>query len=139
MSVTRPVVGVEAALAAVYGGLNDARAAHGETSGVAVAVVGPAGELVAFGAHDLVGPLPRRVALRKAYTAVLLRRSTREAAASVADGRLDLEQLGDDELLVVPGGEPVRSGGAVLGAVGVSGLSADDDEAIAVELVQRLV
>lgn len=125
----RPTVSVDEGLEIVARARRDADERFGEA--VAVAVVGAGGELVAFAADDALGPLPRLVAVRKAYTAALLRRSTREAAVSVASGTLDLARLGEAQLLTTVGGVCVVDGDTVRGGVGVSGLAADDDESVA--------
>jgi len=98
---------------------------------VACAVVGSGGELVSFAAHDACAMLPRTVALRKARTALVLRRSTTTVQADCQSGRLDLERLADAELLALPGGLPIIADGAVVGAIGVSGLTAEADADLA--------
>ena len=108
--------------------------AHQHTEGVAAvacAVVGSAGELVAFAAHDACSVLPRTVALRKAHTALMLRRSTAVVQADCQSGRLDLDRLPDTSLLALPGGLPIVVNGAIVGGIGVSGLTADEDSNLA--------
>ncbi|WP_410012759.1 GlcG/HbpS family heme-binding protein [Sodalis sp. C49] len=101
------------------------------TTGLAVAVVGVHGELAAFGAHHSCPPLPRLLAQRKAYTALMLRRSTRLVSEEVKNGSLDMRMLNDAALLPMPGGVPIVINGALVGAIGISGLPAEKDIALA--------
>lgn len=107
------------------------------THGLAVAVVGCYGELVAFGAHHSCPPLPRLLAQRKAYTALMLRRSTRQVSEEVRCGALTLGLLNDVMLLPMPGGMPIRQQGTVVGAIGISGLPVEQDIALAESWAQR--
>ncbi|MFT4283419.1 MAG: heme-binding protein [Protaetiibacter sp.] len=119
------------ACAFVGAALDAARAAHGDAAAVACAVVGASGELIAFGAQDGTGVLPRRLASRKAYSAVLFKRDTSAVRDAVDAGAIPLSRLGDDELLPIPGGVPVVVDGRIVGGVGVSGLAPDQDAEIA--------
>jgi glc operon protein GlcG len=114
-----------------------ARPDPGTPDAIACAVVGSSGELIAFAAHDECGPLPRALAARKAYTAVILKRTTTAVKASVVSGQLDLLRLGDPDLVPMPGGAPIMLNGTVVGAVGVSGLPPEDDARIADEALAR--
>ena len=105
----RPFIGVDRALGIVSAVISQEEAA--------CAVVGPMGELLAFAADDRVGALPRRLAVRKAYSAVMFRRSTALVAASVADGALDVASLGDEMLFSGIGGVPIVIDGIVVGGV----------------------
>lgn len=94
-------------------------------------------ELVTFAAHDECGPLPRALAARKAYTAAILKRTTTAVKAGAASGQIDLARLGDPDLVPMPGGAPILLGGAVVGALGVSGLAPEYDARIAEEALVR--
>lgn len=102
-----------------------------DVAAVACAVVGSGGELVAFAAHDACAMLPRTVALRKAHTALVLRRSTAIVQADCQSGLLDLDRLADAELLPLPGGLPIVVNGVIVGAIGVSGLTGQEDSNLA--------
>jgi uncharacterized protein GlcG (DUF336 family) len=98
---------------------------------VAVAVSDADGALVLFAAMDGVGAIPRRLAPRKARTAAVLGSDTTDLATSGWAPGL-VAELGDGELVLLPGGAVARSAaGAVLGAVGVSGRSPGEDERLA--------
>jgi glc operon protein GlcG len=129
-------IAVSEALVIVQDAVRSARERHGDSALVACAVVGAHGELVAYAAADGLGPLPRRLAARKAYTAVLLKRATSGVRTAVHEGMIDLDRLADADLIAIPGGIPILAGGLIVGAVGVSGLAPDDDEALAAHLVQ---
>lgn len=110
-----------------------------QTRGLAVAVVGPEGELIAFGAHIQCPPLPRQLAQRKAWTVLRFRRPTARLAEEVSAGRLRLEVFNDPQLLAMPGGAPVMLDGLAIGGVGVSGLPQELDAELAARFVQRLM
>lgn len=104
---------------------------NGATAGIACAIVGSLGELIAFGAQDGCGVLPRKLAPRKAYTSLILRRTTTEVKDAVTAGQIDMDRLNDPELAPMPGGAPLLLNGVIVGAIGISGLPPADDAAIA--------
>lgn len=109
------------------------------TQAIAIAIVNRHGELIAFSANDNCFPLPRKVAFRKAYTASLLRRETAIVSEEVKTGRLNLSSLNDPLLLAMPGGIPIIIEENIIGAVGVSGLTAEQDIALAKQYIDRLL
>ncbi|MEO8536685.1 MAG: heme-binding protein [Betaproteobacteria bacterium] len=125
---TLPALDHAAALAALAR-IRDEVEALGKTA--AIAVVDAHGELVAFvrcdGALLSSGPL----AINKAYTAARLNRPTRVLGETLRNRGTDVAFYGDPRYVGFGGGLPVRMGGAVAGGVGVSGLSDDDDDALA--------
>ena len=114
-----------AALAAV----RDAVDARGKTA--AIAVADAHGELVAFVRMDGTllssGPL----AVNKAYTAARLNRPTRVLGETLRARGTDVAFYGDPRYVGFGGGMPALVDGRVVGGVGVSGLSDEDDEALA--------
>ncbi len=114
---TRPVL--EAAQAA-------ARAAGVRVS---IAVVDEGGHLLGFTRMDEVHTGTVEVAITKARSAAGFRRPTRDFAKGLAAGNSAL--LVVPGCLPVPGGVPLRIGGIVAGAVGVSGAAPDVDDKIA--------
>lgn len=124
-----PTVSLHHARALVDAAL--ALAASDPAQPIACAVVGAAGDLVAFAAADGTTPLPRRLAARKALTALLLKRDTAEVRELVTSGAIDLGRLNDADLLAIPGGIPIHVNGVLVGAIGVSGLSPAEDARIA--------
>ena len=94
----------------------------------AIAVVDPAGDLIAFQRMDSVRPASVDLAIEKARTAARLQRSTAEIEDNINQGRTAFVTAG---VLVLRGGMPIRVNGAVVGAVGVAGLSKETDAEIA--------
>jgi glc operon protein GlcG len=94
----------------------------------AIAVVDPAGDLLAFQRMDGVRPASADLAIEKARTAARLRRPTEEIEDSINQGRTAFVTAG---IAALRGGMPIRVNGEVVGAVGVAGLSKETDTAIA--------
>src|ERR1700760_5165617 len=86
----------------------------------AIAVVDPAGDLLAFQRMDGVRPASADLAIAKARTAARLQRPTAETEDNINQGRTAFVTAG---IMALRGGVPVRLDGQVVGAVGVAGLS----------------
>jgi uncharacterized protein GlcG (DUF336 family) len=128
--VTRTEVDLALAQAMVAAAV-DSAAAQGAL--VSAAVVDAGGHLVAFARMDgaeIAGPT---LATDKAYTAVAHRIGTHELAELVAPGGalVGMNSAGGGRYVCFGGGLPLWSGGRVVGAVGVSGGTADEDQAAA--------
>src|SRR3954470_20575626 len=97
---------------------------------VVIAVVDPSGELIAM--HRTVGAqvASSRVAVDKARTAAIFVRPSREMEEQVSGGRLGALALQGASCLT--GGIPLKVGDEVIGAIGASGETPDEDEAIAI-------
>jgi len=99
---------------------------------VVIAVTDHGGDLVAFARMDGAPLRSVRIAINKAYTAARVLASTQELAARLREGGRDVLVYGDPAFTLFPGGAPVRAGAeTVVGAVGISGRSAEDDQALA--------
>ena len=96
---------------------------------VAIAVVNPEGGLILLHVLDGTQPASHDVAIAKARSAARFRRPTKALEDAVAGGRTAL--LGVPGLLALEGGAPLILDGAVVGAVGVSGMASSEDGAIA--------
>ena len=94
----------------------------------AIAVVDPAGDLLAFRRMDGVRPASADLAIQKARTAARLQRPTAEIENNINRGRTAFVSAG---IMALRGGTPVRVDGEVVGAVGVAGLSSENDTEIA--------
>src|SRR2546429_6504935 len=94
----------------------------------AIAVVDPAGDLLAFQQMDGVRPASADLAIQKARTAARLQRPTAEIEDNINQGRTAFVTAG---IAALRGGVPVRVNGKVVGAVGVAGLSKETDSGIA--------
>lgn len=127
----RPTLSHKSASVIMQAVLDRTHHQNGSPAGIACAIVGSLGELIAFGAQDGCGALPRKLASRKAYTSLILRRTTTEVKDAVTAGQIDMDRLNDPELAPMPGGAPLLLGGVIVGAIGISGLPPADDAAIA--------
>jgi len=124
-------------------GLSDARralAAMLETAvarpgrPVAVAVVDAHGDMVSFACMAGANPaLARQNALKKAYTAACMRTDTRAFAERILGSGRTLADFGTEALILDSGGLAItrEPNGPVLGGIGVSGRSSEEDEEIA--------
>src|SRR5712691_5220461 len=90
----------------------------------AIAVVDPAGDLLAFQRMDGVRPASAELAIEKARTAARLQRPTAEIEDNINRGRTAFVTAG---IAALRGGVPIRVNGKVVGAVGVAGLSMEND------------
>src|SRR6266576_5099126 len=100
--------------------------AHGHR--VVLAIVDPAGELIALRRTEGAQVASSRVAVDKARTAAIFVRPSRELEEQVSSGRLGALALHGARALT--GGIPLRVGDEVVGAIGTSGETPDEDEAI---------
>jgi glc operon protein GlcG len=108
-----------------------AATAHGQAQGwaVAIAVVDDGGHPLAFLRLDGASPIASYIATEKARTAALGRRETKGYEDMVNGGRHAF--LSAPLLTSLEGGVPVLVGGQVVGAVGVSGVKAEQDAQVA--------
>jgi len=97
---------------------------------VVVAVVDPWGELVALGRTPGTQAASSRVAVDKARTAAIFVRPSREMEEQVTAGRLGALALNGASCLI--GGIPLVVDGEVVGAVGTSGETPDEDESVSI-------
>lgn len=79
-----------------------------------------------------------RISQKKAYTAAALRRSTKVFEDQVAAGGMGLKILGNDEVIPIEGGLPIFLNGKIIGAIGVSGVTSQQDGIIAKAGVEAL-
>ena len=99
---------------------------------VAIAVVDQAGNLKAFARMDGAPLLSSRIAQEKAWTAAAFGIPTHAWWDLVKDEPPLLHGIvKTDRLIVFGGGVPLRSAGEVVGGIGVSGGSADQDRELA--------
>jgi uncharacterized protein GlcG (DUF336 family) len=129
ISTTRETITSEAALAAVV-----AAVAHGRSLGVAVvaAVVDAGGDLLACVRADGAYPASVGIARDKAYTATVFRAATDEFGKALSSNLLLAAGISQRPGVVLfGGGLPIISGDRVIGAIGVSGGSEENDRACA--------
>jgi glc operon protein GlcG len=108
----------------------DAALAFAEEKGhrVVIAVVDPSGELIQLRRTPAAQIASSRVAVDKARTAAIFVRPSRELEEQVSNGRLGALALHGASALT--GGIPLVVDGEIVGAIGTSGETPDEDEAI---------
>jgi glc operon protein GlcG len=94
----------------------------------AIAVVDPAGDLIAFQRMDGVRQASTELAIQKARTAARLQRPTAEIDDSINQDRTAFVTAA---IVSLRGGMPVRPNGEVVGAVGIAGSSKETDVDVA--------
>src|SRR5688572_24757423 len=98
---------------------------------VVVAVTGPEGELIAFLRMDGANAASGVIAQAKAYTSGRDRKTTREMGNYMREKNTPPGFWGDTSITGFGGGVPITENDIVIGGIGVSGLSQDEDERIA--------
>ena len=96
---------------------------------VAISIVDAAGGQILFQRLDGVGPMPLEIALGKARTAARFGRPTKAFADMLATGNMAF--LAIEGVMPLEGGIPIIVEGRVVGAVGVSGVTAQQDAQVA--------
>ena len=94
---------------------------------MAIAVVDTAGNLVYFEKMDGTQTGSVNVSIEKARSAVLFKRPTKAFQDTVAQGGVGLRMLGLPGAVPVEGGIPLIEAGKIIGAVGASGGTSDQD------------
>ena len=107
---------------------------------VSVAVADSHGDVICFARMDGAPVSSIRIAMNKAWTAARERKPTAEIGEKVKHPEKghDISYYGDPNYVGWGGGVPVRKKGEVVGAIAVSGLSSQEDAALAtlgVELI----
>jgi glc operon protein GlcG len=99
----------------------------------AVAVADAHGDLICFARMDGAPVSSIRIAMNKAWTAARERKPTKEIGDKVkhTEKGHDIAYYGDPNYVGWGGGIPVWKNGEVIGAVAVSGLSSNEDVALA--------
>jgi glc operon protein GlcG len=107
---------------------------------VAIAIVDDLGNLLSYARMDRCRVIPQRLAIRKAYTAALSGQDTVAYGERLKTQGRTVAEMGDPNLAAVQGGVAVLHPGTgfILGGIGVSGLSAQEDEDLARLGVQAL-
>ena len=110
------------------------QAAERSASQVSIAVVDGTGQLIRFSRIDGASAASVETATAKARTAALTGNDSAAAEQAVASGRLALLSLQGvlhQPCALMAGGLVLRSQGIVVGAIGVSGMTPDQDASIA--------
>lgn len=105
---------------------------------VSVVVVDAGGNQVALARMDGANILSPDIARGKAYTAIAFRSHSKEMAERMKDrpaAGLGLTQVSGNRIVLLPGGVLAKKGDEILGAVGVSGATSDQDHECGLEAV----
>ena len=125
---TAPTVSHEQSRKVIAGAVAEARK---QSLPMAIAVVDTAGQLVAFERMDNTQTASVAVSQDKAVSAAMYRRPTKVFQDLVAGGGVGLRVLTLRGANAVEGGIPLAVDGKIIGAVGVSGGSSDQDGVVA--------
>jgi uncharacterized protein GlcG (DUF336 family) len=123
----------------------DAMLLSAQTRGVepmAIAIVNEHGEIMAFARMDGAAPAIRDFAIKKAYTAALMRADLKDFRSGLDQRGRTVADYSDPNLVgMAAGGVVIRdpSSGQVTGAIGVSGGTPAQDDEIAREGLQVLL
>ena len=105
---------------------------------VSVVVVDAGGNPVALSRMDGAGILSPDIARAKAYTAVAFRSNSKDIAERMKErpaAGLGLTQVSGSRVVLLPGGVLAKDGDEIIGAVGVSGATSDQDHECGLEAV----
>ena len=95
---------------------------------VCIAILDDGGHLLHLERMDGATPANAEIAVEKARTAALTRRTSKAWEDRITAGRLSMLKM---PVLPVQGGVPILVEGVCVGAVGVSGVQSHEDEQIA--------
>jgi uncharacterized protein GlcG (DUF336 family) len=112
----------------------------GLTRPLSVAVLDAGGHLIAFERQDQSSILRFEIAFGKAYGALAVGVGSREVARMAVERpnlALGLSGVSGGRIVPVPGGVLIRSNDVVIGAVGVTGDTSDNDENCASAGIER--
>jgi uncharacterized protein GlcG (DUF336 family) len=106
---------------------------------ICVAIVDPAGQLIAFAKMDDCCLIGIGTAQGKAYTAARSGLSTREFLAYLRDNEVDLSSLQKEKLVIITGGLPILYHGVLIGGIGIGGGTGAQDEECAQNALNSLI
>jgi uncharacterized protein GlcG (DUF336 family) len=100
---------------------------------MAIAVVDKNGGLIIFARMDETLPASTELAVSKAYTAAVLRMATHEVGklAQPGEALYGIQHTHSGQIVLFGGGLPLYIKGNVVGAIGISGGSVDEDVTVA--------
>jgi uncharacterized protein GlcG (DUF336 family) len=127
----RESLGIEEAKAAIEAILGEALKKPAQP--VAIAVVDDQGELICYARMNGANRFSETMCLRKARTAALIGIDTSVFGQALPSLKINITDFGGCDVTIVPGGVSVSKpgGGPVVGAIGVTGRMAEEDEMLA--------
>ncbi len=105
---------------------------------VSVVVVDSGGNPVALARMDGAGIITPDIARAKAFTAIAYKSNSKDITERMKDrpaAALGLTQVSGNRTVFLPGGVIAKKGEEIVGAIGVSGASSDQDHECAVDAV----
>ena len=98
-----------------------------------IAVCGPDGNPVAVHVMDGAFLVSFDVATKKAYTAVAVRMSTKELAVLAQPGGtfFGVDKMDNGKIVIFGGGVPLKVGDTIIGGLGISGGTGEEDRSLA--------
>ena len=105
---------------------------------VDISVAGPEGELIAFLRMDGANPASSQIAQSKAYTSARDCKSTKAQGEFMREANREQGYWTDHRITGFGGGLPIIQNGKVIGGIGISGLSEEEDERIAREALESV-
>jgi len=105
---------------------------------VSVVVVDAGGNPVALARMDGANIISPDIARGKAYTAIAFKSHSKEMAERMKDrpaAGLGLTQASGNRIVLLPGGVLAKKGEEIVGAIGVSGATSDQDHECGLEAV----
>ena len=108
-----------------------AKATHDHGRPICVAVCDERGLLLAFARMDGAPARSVQISQGKAYTSARMGVTTEALLARLHREQIEVGYFCDPALTALPGGSPLKdASGRLLGAIGISGLSSAEDQAI---------
>jgi uncharacterized protein GlcG (DUF336 family) len=107
---------------------------------MAIGIVDEKGGLIFFARMDETLPASTEIAVSKAYTSAVLRKSTHEVGKLAQPGKplYGIQNTHQGKIVLFGGGVPLSLNGTVVGAVGISGGTVEEDIQIAETVVDAL-
>ncbi|USD67599.1 heme-binding protein [Vibrio sp. SCSIO 43136] len=106
---------------------------------IAVSICDTHGELLGFLRMDGVSLQAGVLAQNKAYTSARDRQPSGNLGAWAAESGTPLASWTDARITGFAGGVPIEVAGEVVGAIGISGLAQEDDEALALNVIHSVL
>lgn len=132
------MIPLETAQAMIASILADARAK--DMPPMTAVVVDAAGDMVALAREDGASTLRPKIAHGKANGAIAMGLGSRALFERAKQQPYFIEAMNalcDGLMVPVPGGVLIRQDGRIVGAVGITGASSDDDEALAIAAIEK--
>ena len=111
--------------------------AQSRNQSIAVSICDTHGELISFSKMDDVSVQAGLLAQNKAYTSARDRQPSGNLGAWAKETGKDISYWTDSRITGFKGGIPIEKAEQIIGAIGISGLSEQEDEELAKEVIAR--